>query len=55
VAHGNPVSRFGEPFESDLPDDIAEVYAKNREKLGFVPNVFRAYARHPEHFRAFMN
>ena len=49
------VSRFGEPNESDLPDDIRDVYAKNREKLGFVPNVFRAYAKRPEHFRAFMN
>jgi uncharacterized peroxidase-related enzyme len=47
-------SRFGEPAESELPDDIRDVYAKNREKLGFVPNVFRAYARRPEHFRAFM-
>jgi uncharacterized peroxidase-related enzyme len=54
MAHGNAISRFGEPAESDLPADIAEVYAKNREKLGFVPNVFRAYARRPEHFRAFM-
>ena len=54
MAHGNAVSRFGEPPENDLPADIAEVYAKNREKLGFVPNVFRAYARRPEHFRAFM-
>ncbi|PZR58323.1 MAG: alkylhydroperoxidase [Candidatus Meridianibacter frigidus] len=48
------ISRFGEPTETELPADIAEVYAKNREKLGFVPNVFRAYARRPEHFRAFM-
>jgi uncharacterized peroxidase-related enzyme len=48
------ISRFGEPSEKDLPDDIAEVYQKNSEKLGFVPNVFRAYARRPEHFRAFM-
>jgi uncharacterized peroxidase-related enzyme len=55
VRVANAVSRFGEPPESDLPADIAEVYAKNREKLGFVPNVFRAYARRPEHFRAFMN
>ncbi len=50
----NAVSRFGEPAESELPPDIAEVYEKNRQKLGFVPNVFRAYARRPEHFRAFM-
>jgi uncharacterized peroxidase-related enzyme len=48
------ISRFGEPLEDSLPDDIRDVYAKNREKLGFVPNVFRAYAKRPEHFRAFM-
>jgi 4-carboxymuconolactone decarboxylase len=48
-------SRFGEPDESRLPDDIAEIYEKNRAKIGFVPNVFRAYARRPEHFRAFMS
>jgi uncharacterized peroxidase-related enzyme len=47
-------SRFGEPAESELPADIASVYAKNRERIGFVPNVFRAYAKRPEHFRAFM-
>lgn len=48
------ISRFGEPPEGDLPEDIAEIYRKNREKIGFVPNVFRAYAKRPEHFRAFM-
>src|SRR5579864_8345824 len=48
------ISRFGETLEAELPDDIAEIYSKNREKLGFVPNVFRAYARRPDHFRAFM-
>jgi uncharacterized peroxidase-related enzyme len=48
------ISRFGEPTETELPGDISEVYAKNRERIGFGPNVFRAYARRPEHFRAFM-
>lgn len=48
------ISRFGEPPEGDLPEDIAEIYRTNREKIGFVPNVFRAYAKRPEHFRAFM-
>lgn len=48
------ISRFGETLESELPDDIREIYEKNREKLGFVPNVFRAYAKRPDHFRAFM-
>lgn len=47
-------SRFGEPVEADLPADVAALYAVNREKIGFVPNVFRAYARRPEHLRAFM-
>src|SRR5260370_38953276 len=54
VLVASSVSRFGEPPESELPADIREVYETNREKLGFVPNVFRAYARRPEHFRAFM-
>lgn len=48
------ISRFGETPESELPDDIREIYERNREKIGFVPNVFRAYAKRPDHFRAFM-
>jgi uncharacterized peroxidase-related enzyme len=47
-------SRFGEPPEDRLPDDIRDIYEANRAKIGFVPNVFRAYARRPDHFRAFM-
>jgi uncharacterized peroxidase-related enzyme len=50
----SPASRFGEPPEDALPDDIREIYETNRGKIGFVPNVFRAYAQRPEHFRAFM-
>ena len=38
-----------------MPDDIREIYAQNEAKVGFVPNVFRAYAQRPEHFRAFMH
>jgi uncharacterized peroxidase-related enzyme len=48
------VSRVGEADEATLPDDIRAVFEATREKLGFVPNVFRVYARRPEHFRAFM-
>lgn len=40
--------------ENELPDDIKAIYEQNRAKVGFVPNVFRAYSRRPEHFRAFM-
>src|SRR5579872_1389825 len=47
-------SRFGETPESELPEDIKEIYEQNQAKIGFVPNVFRAYSRRPEHFRAFM-
>ena len=52
---GVAISRFGEPDDASLPGDILEIYAANQEKLGFVPNVFRAYAKRPEHFRAFMH
>ena len=48
------ISRFGEPDEATLPKDIKEIYEANRVKIGFVPNVFGAYAKRPEHFRAFM-
>ena len=51
----SPASRFGEPSPDELPDDIREIYETNQTKLGFVPNVFRAYAKRPEHFRAFMH
>jgi uncharacterized peroxidase-related enzyme len=54
VTTDSPASRFGEPAEAELPEDIAAIYEANRAKIGFVPNVFRAYARRPEHFRAFM-
>jgi uncharacterized peroxidase-related enzyme len=54
VEGASAASRFGEPEEASLPEDIRSVYEANRAKIGFVPNVFRAYALRPEHFRAFM-
>jgi uncharacterized peroxidase-related enzyme len=47
-------SRFGEPAEDQLPQEIRQIYEASLAKIGFVPNVFRAYAQRPEHFRAFM-
>jgi uncharacterized peroxidase-related enzyme len=47
-------SRFGVPELAELPDDIRTIIEESREKLGFIPNVFLAYAKRPEHFRAFM-
>ena len=46
-----PVSWFPVPTESELPEDIQKLFAKARERIGFVPNVFRAYAWRPERFR----
>ncbi len=55
MERSSPASRFGEPPAAALPDDLREIYETNQTKLGFVPNVFRAYAKRPEHFRAFMH
>lgn len=49
-----PPSRFGVPDLADLPDDVRATIETTRDKLGFIPNVFLAYAKRPEHFRAFM-
>jgi uncharacterized peroxidase-related enzyme len=45
-------SWFPVPEEGELPDDLRKLFAKARERLGFVPNVFRAYAYRPERLRA---
>lgn len=47
------ISRFPVTASDDLPEDIREVIETNAKKLGFVPNVFWAYAWKPDHFRAF--
>ena len=46
------ISRLRVPEEQTLPEDIQELYAKNREKPGFVPNVFRAYSFRPDRLSA---
>ena len=48
-------SRFGAPSLDEMPDDVRAVCDEARAKVGFVPNVFLAYAKRPEHFRAFMH
>ena len=45
-------SWFPVPDESDLPDGLRRLFAKARERLGFVPNVFRVYAFRPERLSA---
>lgn len=52
-------SWFPVPAEADLPGPLRGLFAKARDSLGFVPNVFRVYAFRPDrlsawftHFRA---
>lgn len=46
------ISWFPVPSEDELPEDLGKLFAKARERLGFVPNVFRAYAWRPERMRS---
>jgi uncharacterized peroxidase-related enzyme len=43
-----------EPSEDTLPDDLKPYFAKCRDKLGFVPNVLRAWLLRPERLRTFI-
>ena len=45
-------SLFDVPEESELPEGLQKLFAKAREALGFVPNVFRVYAFRPERLSA---
>src|SRR4051794_18270024 len=49
---GGVGSWFPVPEEADLPGDLRGLFAKARERIGFVPNVFRTYAFRPERLRA---
>ena len=41
-------SWFPVPAEDELPDGLKGLFAKARERIGFVPNVFRAYSFRPD-------
>ena len=45
-------SWFPVPDEGALPSDLRGLFAKSRERLGFVPNVFRVYSFRPERLSA---
>jgi uncharacterized peroxidase-related enzyme len=49
------VSWYPVPDSEDLPEDVAKLFAKAEEVLGFVPNVFRSFAYRPDHFRAWFS
>jgi uncharacterized peroxidase-related enzyme len=48
-------SWFPVPDESELPDDLRSLFAKARERLGFVPNVFRVYSFRPQRLSAWFS
>ncbi len=43
-----------EPSEESLPEDLQPYFAKCRDKLGFVPNVLRAWLLRPARLRNFI-
>lgn len=49
----SPMNRFEVPDIDSLPPDIQERIANETDQAGFTPNVFRAFAYRPSHFRAF--
>ena len=49
----NTVHALQLPAERGLPQNIRTIFAICQEKLGFVPNVLRAYSLRPEKFEYF--
>ncbi len=48
-------SWFPVPDESELPTELRSLFAKARERIGFVPNVFRVYAFRPQRLSAWFS
>ena len=46
------ISWFPVPADDELEEPERKLFAKARERIGFVPNVFRCYVWRPERFRA---
>jgi uncharacterized peroxidase-related enzyme len=46
------ISWFPVPDEADLPADLQGLFRAARERIGFVPNVFKVYAYKPERLSA---
>jgi uncharacterized peroxidase-related enzyme len=53
--NGERVSWLVLPTEESLDPDLQKMFAKAREKIGFVPNVFVGYAIRQPHFRHWFN
>ena len=50
----NKVTALAEADESTLPEDLRPYFQKCRDKLGFVPNVLKAWLLRPEKLRNFI-
>jgi uncharacterized peroxidase-related enzyme len=46
------ISWFPVPPEEQLPEGLQSLFKKAKEKIGFVPNVFRVYSFRPERLSA---
>lgn len=47
-----PISWFPVPDENELPENLRKLFSKARERIGFVPNVFRVMSFRPERLSA---
>jgi uncharacterized peroxidase-related enzyme len=54
-ADDEAISYYPVPPESDLPPDLQKLFAKARQTMGFVPNVFRTYSFRPERLSAWFS
>ena len=50
-----PAPGFRFPTRASCPSDLQKLFAKARERLGFVPNVFRVYAFRPQRLSAWFS
>ena len=48
------ISWFPVPAENQLPENLQGLFKKAKEKIGFVPNVFRVYSFRPERLSAWL-
>ncbi len=55
TSDGDTGSWFPVPDEQELPSDLQGLFAKARERLGFVPNVFRVYSFRPQRLSAWFS
>jgi uncharacterized peroxidase-related enzyme len=51
-AREETISWFPVPGEEELPENLRKLFNKARERIGFVPNVFRVFSFRPERLSA---